>query len=350
VSTGPTQNYGQDASTAWRPRPALATLVRVTLVSAPLLFALVVGAVAARWLPAARLGLPTAVWLLLVVVTSSGVLLVCTRWLRRLAPLSSLLRLSLALPDRVPNRFAVARRTWSPAALARAGSGGAGGATEWLLALLGTLAAHDDRTRAHGERVQAYAALIGGELGLSREDVDKLSWVALLHDVGKVHVPVEVINAKGRPTEAEWASLAEHPDHGGRLVEPLRPWLGDWLDGVEQHHERWDGHGYPRGLAGADVSLAARVIAVADTYDVITTARSYKKPMSAEQARSEITRCAGAQFDPEVVRAFLSVGLGRLRVVAGPATLLAALPWVGRSPPRPSRPPPPSRRRPAARC
>ncbi|NAZ84012.1 HD domain-containing protein, partial [Kineococcus sp. R8] len=331
MTAGPTQNYSEAAGTTWRPRPVLAALVRATASLGPVLFALAVGAVASRWLPAARLGLPTAVWLLLVVAASSGVLLVATRGLRRLVPLAALLRLSLTLPDRVPSRFDVARRTWSPALLERARATGEAdpGSAEWLLSLMSALAAHDARTRAHGERVQAYAALIGRELGLPRADVDRLSWVALLHDVGKVHVPAEVINKKGRPTEQEWATLQEHPDHGGRLVEPLRPWLGPWLDGVEQHHERWDGGGYPRGLAGTDLSLAARVIAVADTYDTITSARSYKKPMSAEQARSEITRCAGHQFDPEVVRAFLSVGLGRLRVVAGPATLLAALPWVG---------------------
>ncbi|MBB2900786.1 hypothetical protein FHR75_001574 [Kineococcus radiotolerans] len=336
---GPTQNYGDAApGTQWRSRPALALLVRATSSLGPLVVALVVGAGAAQWLPATRTGLPWPVWLLLVVGTSTGVLVVLSRWLRGLLPLSALLRLSLVLPDRVPSRFEVARRTWTPAALegdaAPGGEvvGAEGGAAQRLLALVGTLAGHDARTRAHGERVQAYAALIGRELGLSDEDVDRLSWVALLHDVGKVHVPVEIINKDGRPTEEEWATLQQHPHHGGELVQPLRGWLGDWLDGVEQHHERFDGGGYPRGLAGQDISLAARVIAVADTYDVITSARAYKKPMPAEQARAEITRCAGEQFDPEVVRAFLSVGIGRLRRIAGPATLLAALPGVGVAP------------------
>ncbi|MFD0482598.1 HD domain-containing phosphohydrolase [Kineococcus sp. GCM10028916] len=331
MRTGPTQNYGEAAGRTWRPRPVLARSVRAVAVLGPLVFALVVGAAAARWAPAERLRLNAAVWLVLVVALSSAVMVVANRWLRRLLPLASMLRLSLVLPDHVPNRFAVARRRWSPEKLA--GSGGAEhGSAQQLLALISALAAHDASTRAHGERVQAYAALIGRELGLSGEDVDRLSWVALLHDVGKIHVPTEVINAKGRPSEEGWARLQSHPAHGGELVEPLRSWLGPWVDGVVQHHERWDGQGYPRGLAGADISLAARVIAVADTYDVITSARSYKKPMSAEQARAEITRCAGDQFDPDVVRAFLSVGLGRLRIVAGPATLLAALPWMGSIP------------------
>ncbi|WP_369069316.1 HD domain-containing phosphohydrolase [Kineococcus terrestris] len=332
MSTGPTQNYGPAAGTTWRPRPVLAAAVRATATLGPLLFALAVGAAASRWLPAERTGLPPALWLVLVATASSLVLVVCARWLRRLLPLSALLRLSLVLPDRVPSRFEVARRTWSPAALEGPGTGARDGVGARLTALVGALAEHDARTRAHGERVQAYAALIGRELGLADEDVDRLSWAALLHDVGKVHVPVEVINKDGRPTAQEWAALQQHPCHGGRLVEPLRGWLGPWLDGVEQHHERWDGGGYPAGLAGGRISLAARVIAVADTYDVITSARSYKKPMPAEQARAEITRCAGTQFDPEVVRAFLAVGIGRLRLVAGPAALLAALPGVGAAP------------------
>ena len=332
---GPTQNYGDAApATRWRSRPVLASLVRATASLGPLAVALGIGAGASHWAPAGRIGLPGPVWLLLVLGVSTGVLVALSRWLRALLPLSALLRLSLVLPDRVPSRFEVARRTWTPAVLEQDPEAVAtdGNAAERLLDLVGTLAGHDARTRAHGERVQAYAALIGQQLGLSREDVDRLSWVALLHDVGKIHVPVEIINKDGRPTEEEWATLQQHPAHGGELVEPLRGWLGDWLDGVEQHHERWDGGGYPLGLAGEGISLAARVIAIADTYDVITSARAYKKPMPAEQARAEITRCAGEQFDPEIVRAFLSVGIGRLRVIAGPATLLAALPGVGSLP------------------
>jgi hypothetical protein len=113
-----------------------------------------------------------------------------------------------------------------------------------------------------------------------------------------------------------------------RLVAGLLPWLGDWGRAVGEHHERWDGTGYPKGLAGDDIGYAARIVAVADSFETMTAARSYSKAMSADQAREELTRCAGSQFDPAVVRAFLGVSVGRLRWVLGPLTWLAEVPFV----------------------
>jgi hypothetical protein len=109
-------------------------------------------------------------------------------------------------------------------------------------------------------------------------------------------------------------------------VDPLRPWLGDWVDAATQHHERWDGTGYPLGLAGHDISLAGRIVAIADAFDVMTAARSYKKPLPAAQARAELTRNSGAQFDPQLVRSFLEISLGRMRRVIGPLGVLAHFP------------------------
>ena len=99
-----------------------------------------------------------------------------------------------------------------------------------------------------------------------------------------------------------------------------------------EHHERWDGTGYPRGLAGGDISLAGRIVAVADVFEVMTTHRPYRRPVSASAARAELARCAGSQFDPAVVRAFLNVSLGRLRRVMGPVSWLAQLPFIGALP------------------
>ena len=174
--------------------------------------------------------------------------------------------------------------------------------------------------------------MIAKELRLSRDEVDRLHWAALLHDVGKLEVPTEILNNPGRPSDEEWQYIRSHPELGARLAEPLRAWLGEWTDAISDHHERWDGKGYPHGSEGDGISLAGRIVAVADVFDVITSARSYKEPGSAGAARDEIARCAGAQFDPRVVRAFLSISLGRLRLAMGPLSWLAQAPVLGRIP------------------
>ena len=148
-------------------------------------------------------------------------------------------------------------------------------------------------------------------------DRDRLQWACLLHDIGKLAVPAHILSKAGRPDDEEWAILKRHPAVGGEIVDSLAPWLGEWGRAASEHHERWDGKGYPRALAGEQISLAGRIVAVADAYDVITSTRSYKKPMSAEAARRELVRCAGTQFDPTVVRAFLNVSLGRRGAHAG---------------------------------
>ena len=104
--------------------------------------------------------------------------------------------------------------------------------------------------------------------------------------------------------------------------------MGDWAGAITQHHERWDGEGYPHGLRAENISLAGRIVAVADSFEVMTAARSYKKPLSIAAARTELTRCAGAQFDPTIVRAFLNVSIGRLRRVLSPLAWAGQLPFI----------------------
>lgn len=336
MSAGPTQNYDDATLGSWRPHPVLAVLVRGAVAVTPAVIALAFGYATHRWLPPARVGLHPWVWLVAQVACSTAVLLLVARAVRRLLPLRALLRLTLFLPDRSSSQVAVASRRHSPEVL-RARLEGEAAPTRTdderehgaqLLELVGRLRAHDRGTFGHSKRVQAYAALIGTELGLSRIEAAQLGWAALLHDIGKLGVPREILTKPGRPTDAEWRVVACHPEHGEALTAPLAAWLGPWLDAVGQHHERWDGAGYPHGLAGTQISLGARIIAVADAFDVITSARSYKKPLSATAARSELARCAGTQFDPDVVRAFLAVGLGSLRAVAGPVSLVAAVPGL----------------------
>ncbi len=335
VTDGPTQNYDDPSLGQWRPRPALAAMVRLGILLLPGAVGLIWGLLAGRFASPERLGWP---WLLWFVVVSGGamiIVLALTRVAQRFMPMVALLRLSLIFPDKVPSRFEVARRTYSPAVLqaridaVRANPGAPLDAEDLqadrLLQLVAALSIHDSRTRGHSERVQAYAALIGHEMGLKSEDASRLSWAALLHDVGKLQVSAETLNSPNRPTPQQWAELKAHPTNGRRLAEPLRDWLGPWFGGIEQHHERWDGGGYPRGLAGEEISLAARIISVADTYDVITSSRSYKKALSPQAAREELTRSAGTQLDPVVVRAFLSISIGRLRGAVSSVASLSSL-------------------------
>jgi hypothetical protein len=181
-------------------------------------------------------------------------------------------------------------------------------------------------TLGHCERVRAYTDLLGQQLQLDADDMARLHWAALLHDVGKLDVPAALLNKKGKPTPAEWLIIRNHPAASEQWLTGLMPWLGEWGRAAAEHHERYDGGGYPCGLAGEEISLAGRIVAVADAFDVMTSARSYKKPYPPAQARVELTDNAGTQFDPQIVRAFLAISVGDLRRVIGPIAWLAAVP------------------------
>ena len=122
--------------------------------------------------------------------------------------------------------------------------------------------------------------------------------------------------------------MKNHPLEGAKLTAPLAGWLGQWASTIAEHHERYDGAGYPYGLAGDEISLGGRIVAVADCYDTMTSVRSYKRAMTPEAARAELAACAGSQFDPHVVRAFLDVSIGHLRPAAGPLAWLGSVPFV----------------------
>jgi hypothetical protein len=209
-------------------------------------------------------------------------------------------------------------------------------AAEILLQLVAALDVHDKITRGHAERVRGYSYALATQIGLGGADLDRLNWAALLHDIGKLEVSTEILNKPGKPTDEEWEQLKRHPLYGETLVEPLNDWLGTWTEAVGYHHERWDGKGYPRGLTGEEIPFAGRIVAIADVFDVITSARSYKEASNASDARAEIARCAGTQFDPQLVREFVNISLGRMRLVMGPVSWLSHAPLLARLPLTPS--------------
>jgi HD domain len=267
------------------------------------------------------------VWWLAVLGSSTVVVSAATRVMRRVLPLTTLLKLTLVFPDRAPSRFRLALRATSRKHARRLqreerAHDSAGQEGETLLSLLAALQRHDRRTRGHSERVRAYALLLGEQLHLSQADRDRLQWAALLHDVGKLDVSPSILNKNGKPTEKEWAELRRHPESARQYLAPLQDYLGEWTSAADQHHERWDGAGYPLGLTSTEISVAGRIVAIADAFEVMTAARAYKRPMSALKAREELVRCAGAHFDPHYVRMFMEISLGRLLWVMGP------LAWV----------------------
>ena len=325
----------------WQAKPVWAAVIRIVAFLVPIVASIVFVNLASRAvaMPTSSLWLFLAWWIGLS-AAATGVLLGVDQLARRLLPLAALFKLSLVFPDRAPSRFETARRTGTVESLeerlAEATKAGKTAtpveAAKELLSLVALLDQHDKLTRGHCERVRAYAQTIAQELRLSETDRDLLNWAALLHDVGKLGIPTEVLQKPGKPTDEEWELLKRHPQIGEELVAPLQEWLGEWSKGIGDHHERWDGKGYPHGTSGAEISLSGRIISVADVFDVITSSRSYKSAYSTAQARSELAAHANTQFDERVVRAFLNVGLGRLRLIMGPLSWLAHAPILGRMP------------------
>lgn len=318
----------------WQRRATWATAIRVAVFCAPIL-----ASVGAAWAvrealpPAAGLG-AKAVHLAVLVVVSTAVLLLVDRVGRKALPLVTLLDLNMLFPDRAPSRVKVAREAIKKRPieeqLARVRKAGAdpGAVAREILTLVAALSQHDRPTRGHAERVRMFTDLLAAQMKVPARDRDLLRWAAILHDIGKLKVPATLLNKPGKPTDEEWELLKAHPSHGAEMAEALLPWLGDWGDCIVQHHERYDGTGYPSGLSGAQISLGARIVSVADAYDVMTAARAYKRPVSRAAALEELVKWSGRQFDPEVVRAMVAVGAPRLRKAQGVVAWLADVPLV----------------------
>jgi HD-GYP domain-containing protein (c-di-GMP phosphodiesterase class II) len=154
--------------------------------------------------------------------------------------------------------------------------------------------------------VVRYTLAIGKRLGIPEQELPDIGRGALLHDIGKIGVPDAILLKPDRLTPAEWEEMRRHPQIGWTILKSIE-FLDVSADIVLSHQERWDGGGYPRGLSGEAIPVGARIFAIADCYDAMTTDRPYRARTSAEAARAEIRRCAGSQFDPAAVEAFLSI-------------------------------------------
>jgi putative nucleotidyltransferase with HDIG domain len=174
-----------------------------------------------------------------------------------------------------------------------------------IRALATALDARDPYTAGHSERVSVLSVAIGRTLALPPDDLEVLRLGALLHDIGKIGVHDEVLRKPGALTDAEFNAIKEHPVLGARILRPV-PFLSPHIPIVELHHERPDGRGYPVGLRGDDIPLAARIVHVADAYDAMTTARAYRAARPSGDALRELWRCAGTEFHAEIVGALVS--------------------------------------------
>ncbi|HYH83865.1 MAG TPA: HD domain-containing phosphohydrolase, partial [Pyrinomonadaceae bacterium] len=172
-----------------------------------------------------------------------------------------------------------------------------------LKALINALETRDAETHGHSERVVAFSLRLGREIGIGEEQLSALEFGSLLHDIGKIGVPDAILRKPAALTDDEWAEMRLHPSHGQQILCGI-----EFLEGasrvVAQHHEKWDGSGYPLGLKGEEIDLNARIFAVADAFDAMTSERVYRGGRAYELAAAELDRCAGKQFDPAVVEAF----------------------------------------------
>ena len=175
-----------------------------------------------------------------------------------------------------------------------------------LSVLSRAIEARDEYTRGHSARVTSIADAIARRLGWDDERLDLLQLGGPLHDVGKLAIPDDVLRKPGRLDDDELAQIREHPRLGARILLRLAAFRGA-LPYVLYHHERWDGTGYPTGRAGEQIPLEARVLAVADAFDAMTSDRPYRPALSRDEALAEVERCSGTQFDPEIVRIFLDL-------------------------------------------
>jgi diguanylate cyclase (GGDEF)-like protein len=175
-----------------------------------------------------------------------------------------------------------------------------------IYALVSTVEAKDPYTYGHSRKVNTYAVALAEAIGLSPEEVSRVSTAALLHDIGKIGIPDKVLNKKGKLNKEDWEAIKTHPRLGAIIVGNV-PNLVPCVSSILHHHERWDGGGYPEGLKGEEISMEARILAIADSYEAMSSARPYRPALCSEKVLKELRRGAGSQFDPKLVEVFLDL-------------------------------------------
>lgn len=183
----------------------------------------------------------------------------------------------------------------------RHGSLGSMSVEEVLTGLVRFLNLRDTETVLHCNRVSGNAVEVGVSLGFHKDQLEVLYWAGLLHDIGKVSIPRATLSKRGRLSESELDEIRRHPEIGAELLESLAPNLRGIADAVRYHHERWDGQGYPAGLRNRETPQSARVLAVVDVLEALTSIRPYREPLRVDQAMRYVRSCAGTHFDPEIV-------------------------------------------------
>jgi len=203
---------------------------------------------------------------------------------------------------------------------------------ELLELMVKSIEARDPYTSGHSRRVKDFSITIAKAIGLSDKEVEHVGRAALLHDVGKIYEKYAgVLSKEDKLTPEEWAIIQEHPVDGAELVATMTR-LRDLIPAIRHHHENWDGTGYPDRIAGETIPIAARIIRFADTIDAMTTDRPYRRPLTEAQVRSEVIRCRGTQFDPQIADRLLASALWpRLFAPASNEVSIAPLAVVARS-------------------
>jgi len=177
---------------------------------------------------------------------------------------------------------------------------------ESIMAIASTIDAKDKYTKGHSDRVAEYACRIGERMGLDEKDLEQLHTLGLLHDIGKIGIPDSVLLKDTRLTDEEYAIMKSHTVVGGKILSSIKS-IPNIAEGAKYHHERYDGHGYPDGIKGDEIPMAARIISVADAYDAMTSNRVYRAHLSDEVVYNEIVKGRGTQFDPEVADIMLEL-------------------------------------------